>query len=466
MMSALLSAWALLGLATASVYGGQQSAIVAGAPEAGWPAVVALVRDDAQGAYVGAFCTGALIDAEWVLTAAHCLVPNERFVPQPSRVRVYLGADATQPAADGGQLVPVAALIPHPDYQALGGLNDVGLVHLAAPVADVTPLPLSPAQLGPTFLGAAVTHVGFGVSDGVLLSGGGLKRRTTLTIDYIGDHTYVSEVAAAGICFGDSGGPAILESPDGARIIGVNAAVAGCAVGGGGCDPCAQAAVITRVDPLLAWLDETRGVASADCAAEPARCRCPAACGVDGRCDDSLCAQWGCGALYACASACPDGGSGPCAAGCLLYGTSEGLGLYDALARCLRDACGAVPGDPACAARNCPWQLENCAVVPVARPDASPAEDVTETVEDVREEAGEDVGAGRGAPVVEDSPDAVGAAATTGAEAGGCADAGRGAWRGGAAWLVCCALVVAQRGSRRGTAGALRRRDRCAQSPK
>ncbi len=75
--------------------------IVGGGPEAGHPAVGALVAGD------GALCTGTLVSPDTVLTAAHCLAGAST-----DTVQFFMGPDASGP----GELAEVASLHQHPDF--------------------------------------------------------------------------------------------------------------------------------------------------------------------------------------------------------------------------------------------------------------------------------------------------------------------------------------------------------------
>ena len=123
--------------------------IINGAAETGWDGVGALTVL-VGGSYGGSFCTATLIDEEWLLTAAHCVLGDSEFTPTPETTRFYVGDDARPTGSFGlpasGALHEVIEFHVHPDYaDPPDPDHDLALVRLAAPLTGV---PLTAVKIG------------------------------------------------------------------------------------------------------------------------------------------------------------------------------------------------------------------------------------------------------------------------------------------------------------------------------
>lgn len=340
----------------------RSSAIVNGAAESGFDAVGALVWA-APLDYRGAFCTAALIDPQWVLTAAHCLVEQEGLVVRPQVVSFMVGTDARGfGGPDAGTLYAAASFHLHPDYETVYDRSDIALVRLAQPVHDVVPLTVNASML--QVVGEGATYVGFGATEGLTKTGGGLKRSTQVPFSAVVGDVYFSEYNGSSVCFGDSGGPALMDVAGQLRVVGVNSAVGGCnpdADPDCPADPCQRGMVITRTDVFASWVAEELGAPPPDCRVDGSVCVCGAACTADGSCDNGVCQTDDCEAIYACLRACSDEDPN-CGVGCYDRGTDQGQAALDAMTACFSDECGGL-GEAdfsQCALARCESQVSDC----------------------------------------------------------------------------------------------------------
>ncbi len=320
-----------------------QCPIVGGLPESGWNGVGALVTNSDWG-YAGSFCTGTLIAQQWVLTAAHCLVLEGTTTPKdPAFVMFYVGTDAT-PTGDNeypaaGYLYQADAIHIHPGYDPVDTKDDVAMMHLAKKALGVDITPLNIAALNGSYIDEEVLYVGFGVNNVGMGTGSGIKRSGTMPLVSFYTDTYLSKNEGTGICFGDSGGPGLLEIDGEWRVIGVNSSVAKDEESGA---TCYGYGIHSRVDAYLSWINQKMGVAVPSCLQHPEMCTCEAACQPTGQCDNGLCGTMTCGDLYDCAEGCS--WDQACMFDCSLGAIPGEYGqLYDMMI-CLQDECWTVQG--------------------------------------------------------------------------------------------------------------------------
>ncbi len=198
------------------IVGGQEADVCA------WPSAVAVLEDDET----PVMCSGSLIHPQVVLTAAHCIIPERPIVA------LGFGESGQVFGVPQFTVAPIEC-VPHPNY-ALAQTNDIAYCLLAEAVEDVPIVPLlAGCEVEELQPGVEVTIVGFGATYGtydpdtktISTMGVGAKRWITQTVDAIdldiGEVAMVGGDGSQSACFGDSGGPALIELSDGTwRVFG------------------------------------------------------------------------------------------------------------------------------------------------------------------------------------------------------------------------------------------------------
>ncbi|WP_050502939.1 trypsin-like serine protease [Streptomyces monomycini] len=191
-------------------------------------------------------CSGALVDAHWILTAASCFADDpaqaaEVPAGKPARkTTATLGrTDLTTPT---GQVREIVELVPRAD-------RDLVLARLDKPVTDITPVALGTSAPA---AGEELRAVGYGRTKTAWVPD--RLHSGAFGVDSVGDgRMSIAGKEGAAVCKGDTGGPVVREQGGQYRLVAVSSLSwqGGCL--GTDAAETRTGAVATRVDDVNAW---------------------------------------------------------------------------------------------------------------------------------------------------------------------------------------------------------------------
>jgi len=207
-------------------------------------------------------CSGVLLGPNTVATAGHCL--EQAAAHNETLTRVSFGLTFT-----GARPATVASAMQAQYYVPNGRKNDLALVILDGASLDDAMRSVPPIRIAPTTLttsAGAVREAGFGNTTNTSGSGtrnwadvamatSTCKPDAPTTYDCNERLEFVAKPIAtpAGVCFGDSGGPAYVRDGDRWYVAGIASRPARGATGCGG------SAIFVRLDQYVDWMKTVPG---------------------------------------------------------------------------------------------------------------------------------------------------------------------------------------------------------------
>lgn len=194
-------------------------------------------------------CTGALVDPQWVMTAASCFAegPDGTITPGAPAAPTTATVGRADLTATTGQQIPVDRVVPHPE-------RDVALVRLALVATSGTPVAVGADAPTDT---EALALAGFGrtadtwVPDEVQAAAVSVTAIAEATFDVAG-----APDAPVAACQGDAGGTVTRQTDAGVELAGllIGSPQDGCLEEPAGSG---SGATVVRLDGLAGWIEST-----------------------------------------------------------------------------------------------------------------------------------------------------------------------------------------------------------------